>query len=205
MRVPSTVAFNQFLMDNSNYPYTSLQATRNSFFCKWIMLTGRSNVTHLPHLFLVLANSHPNEVLLEMISSGRAKPLPPALSKIMDGMYWWGKAKNYAWYEHVVDNLGVVLDANDDKEPDIQEIVRFLISYQVKALLVEHFDRNSLTFHLLFTHWSKWFCRTYKKGDFNGNMTYSFSGMSIHSFKHVESTIAQVFYHVTTPTEMNSA
>jgi ABC-type sugar transport system substrate-binding protein len=78
-----------------------------------------------------------------MISSGRAKPLPPALSKIMDGMYWWGKAKNYAWYEHVVDNLGVVLDANDDKEPDIQEIVRFLISYQVKALLVEHFDSKT--------------------------------------------------------------
>jgi hypothetical protein len=54
----------------------------------------------------VLANSLPNAVLLELLSSGKAKPFPPELSEVMDSMYWWGKSKNYEWYEEAIFYIG---------------------------------------------------------------------------------------------------
>jgi hypothetical protein len=90
MRVLSTVAFNQFLLDKRQYPFNYLYATRRSFFCKWIMLKGQSTLG-LTYYFPVFTNTHPNGELLQMISSGAAKPFPPKLSHVMDTMFWWGK------------------------------------------------------------------------------------------------------------------
>jgi hypothetical protein len=92
MRVPSNAALNEFLMTNSNvYPYNNLKPTRNSFFCKWVLLKGRDKGVTVN--FPVLANGIPNAVLLDLICSGEGKPLPPELSQIMDDMYWWGKTR----------------------------------------------------------------------------------------------------------------
>jgi hypothetical protein len=80
MMVPTTPAFNQFLLNNGqSYPYSRLQATRSSFFCKWIMTKGHGTAG-VTEYFPVLANSYPNGVLLEMVISGRAKPFPPEMS-----------------------------------------------------------------------------------------------------------------------------
>jgi hypothetical protein len=139
MRVASTPDFNGFLMANAAvFPYSKLRPTRSSFFCKWVMLQGtdRGSTEYLP----VLANSLPNGVICELISSGRAKPFTPELSDIMDAMYWWGKNKNVEWYEEVV----VMLDEALDAEYDRKELFRALILGQVKVSIHEYFGVNSM-------------------------------------------------------------
>jgi hypothetical protein len=163
MRVPTTDAFNRFLLDNGQtYPYSRLQATRGSFFCKWVMTKGYS-VAGVTEYFPVLANSHSNAVLLEMIQNGEAKPLPPELSEIMDQMHWWGVHRSLHWYDEVV----VMLDEAVDGEVEMEH--RELVSVLVAPLVLEeihfHFAVDSVAEHLLILEWMKWFRRTYKKGD----------------------------------------
>jgi hypothetical protein len=89
MRITTTSTFSDFLMANSGvYPYSKLRPTRNTFFCKWVMLRGQelTQVGGWTEYFPVMANSLPNGVLLELISSGKAKPFPPELSKVMDSI-----------------------------------------------------------------------------------------------------------------------
>jgi hypothetical protein len=176
MRVPTTVAFNQFLLANSHYPFNRLKATRSSFFCKWIMLKGQSPIG-LTYYFPVFANSHRNEVLLGMIATGQAKPFPPELSHVMDNMFWWGKSHSHQWYEQVIDSIGEILENNDKHEEDEQqrEIVRYLISLQVKSMIQESFDLLSVPlFAVVMDQWLHNFNCTYKKDDVAVGGRYTF-------------------------------
>jgi hypothetical protein len=184
MRVPTSDALNQFLLANSHYPFNCLQPTRSSFFCKWIMLAGRSPIG-LTYYFPVFANSIPNRQLLEMICSGEAKPMPPKLSHVMDNMYWWGKSRNNHWYEQVVDSIGAFLDEKDVEE-DQRELVRYLIAFEVKWMVQEHFDVMSVPFNVVFDQWFVKFNLTYKKADFDVNSAHTFRSMAEYSFDYVE-------------------
>jgi hypothetical protein len=126
MRVPTTAAFNRFLLDNGqSYPYSRLRATRSSFFCKWIMTKGYGT-TGVTEYFPVLANTYPNVLLLDMIISGRAKPFPPEISQMMDHMYWWGRHKDLEWYDEAVELMAVALDKGEEIERS--ELVSILIA-----------------------------------------------------------------------------
>jgi hypothetical protein len=188
MRVATAPAFNDFLMANANvYPYSRLKPTRNSFFCKWIMLKGQD--MGLTEYFPLLANSIPNRLLLEIISTGEAKPLTPELSDIMDSMYWWGKTKNYQWYEDAVFYIG---DEALDTEYERKELVRSLVAPQIRVEIHEYFGVNSFTAELLWLNWISWFNATYKAGP------KSFHGMARYSFEYVQWSIAQVNYYAIT-------
>jgi hypothetical protein len=199
MRITTTVAFSNFLMDNGGvYPYSKLQPTRNTFFCKWIMLRGQqqTQVGDWTEYFPVMANSVPNGVLLELISSGKAKPFPPDLSRVMDNMYWWGKWRNHEWYEEVIVMLAEALDT--DTEHDRKELFRAMISGQVKVEIHEYFGVNSMAAELLWLDWISWFNRTYRFGP------KSFRGMAMYSIDYVKWSIAQVNYHAHAPVQVNS-
>jgi hypothetical protein len=86
MRVITTASFSQWLMANSAvYPYSNIYGTRNSFFCKWVMVKGED--LDREEYFPVPANSLPNGVLLDLVTSGFGKPLPPDISEIMDTLF----------------------------------------------------------------------------------------------------------------------
>jgi hypothetical protein len=149
MRVATTPTFSEFLMANSNvYPYSKLKPTRNSFFCKWVMVKGEH--MDLEEFFPVLANSLSNGVLLQLLLSGSGKPLPPDLSDIMDSMYWWGKTKDYVWYEDCIEVLGEALWTDEE---DQKELVRTLISMEVRAMVYEFFHGDSMAAELLHFNW----------------------------------------------------
>jgi hypothetical protein len=192
MRVPTTPAFNKFLLDNNHYPFNRLKVTtRSSFFCKWIMLKGQSPIG-LTYYFPVFANSHPTEVLLEMISSGQAKPFPLELSLVMDNMYWWGKSQSHQWYDQVVDSMGELLDCNDEAV-DHREVVRYLISLEVKAKILEHFDWTSAAFEVTFDQWWTNFNCVYSPQHFDvTEPRNSFRQMAESSFEYLESLIEEV-------------
>jgi hypothetical protein len=193
MRVATTPAFSQYLMDNSNiYPYSKLRPpTRNSFYCKWVMLKGQDRGS--TERFPVLANSLPsNGVLLELLLSEEAMPFPPELSDIMDSMYWWGRTKNNEWYEAVVYMVEEALD--NDVEEDRKELVRALISFQVKAEIYAYVANDSIAAELLWIDWVFWFNCTYKDATKS-----SFRAMSLDCFEYVHWAIAQVNYHAHAP------
>jgi hypothetical protein len=186
MRVSTTHAFSQYLMDNNTvYPYSKLRPTRNSFYCKWVMLQGhdRGSMEYFP----VLANSRPNGLLLELISSERGVPLPPELSDIMDSMYWWGKNVSVRWYDEVIYILGLELD--NDVEGNRMELVRAIISVQVRAEIYVYFEVDSMAAELLWINWVFWFNATYKDGP------KSLCGMTMYSIEYIHWTIAQINYH----------
>ena len=134
--------------------------------------------------------------LLDAIVLDEAKPLPPDASLIMDDMFWWGKTFCFEWYEQVVDSLGVCLYGAE--EFGTRGLVRELIGFQVKAILLEYFTFDSMVFDLLFDKYWQWFFYTYSEQDFDGNK-YSFRVMAEASFAYVKWAIAQVNYHAHTP------
>jgi hypothetical protein len=185
MRVTTTPAFSKFLMDNSQvYPYSELKPTRNSFFCKWIMLKGpdRGSTEYFP----VLANSMTYGVICELISSGKAKPLTPELSDVVDAMYWWGKNKNIDWYDDVI----MMVDEALDTQYDRKELFRALITGEVKVEIHEYFGINSLAAELLWLNFIRWYDGTYEIAP-----TESFLAMSLYCFDYIRWAIAQVNYH----------
>ena len=112
MRIPISAAFNKWLLDQQPlYPYSSLQSTRNSIYCKWVMLRGHSRFFEN---FPVLANSFSNSVLLQMLQSGEAKPLPLALSQVMDDMLTWGRDIDPRWFALVIDRLALLLESDTE-------------------------------------------------------------------------------------------
>jgi hypothetical protein len=185
MRVPSTVAFNQFLLANGQkYPYSKLQATRSSFFCKWIMTKGYS-IGGETEYFPVLANSKSNGVLLEMIRSRDAMPLPQELSEIMDHMRDFGIKLSVAWYESVVEMLNEAL--NGEVEIERHEFVSMLISPLVLEEIHRCYDVDSVAEHLLVLEWMKWYVRTYRKG--KGDDFLPFGAVAEQSLEHVKTAI----------------
>jgi hypothetical protein len=190
MRVAITPAFNKFLMDNGTvYPFNKLRPTRNSFYCKWIMLQGPDR--GITEYFPVLSNTIPSEVLCELISSGRGKPLTPDLTDVMDAMYWWGKNRNLEWYEEVIVMVDDALDADYDRK----ELFRALISVQVKVEIHEYFGANSLTGELLWLDWISWYNGAYQYGP------KLFLAMSLYCFDYVKWAIGQVNYHAHAPVQ----
>lgn len=132
--------------------------------------------------------------LLDAIVLDEAKPLPPDASLIMDDMFWWGKTFCFEWYEQVVDSLGVCLYGAE--EFGTRGLVRELIGFQVKAIILEYFTFDSMAFDLLFDQYWQWFFFTYSEQDFDDN---SFRVMAEASFAYVKWAIAQVNYHAHTP------
>jgi hypothetical protein len=190
MRVTTTVAFSNFLMDNGGvYPYSDLKPTRSTFFCKWVMLQGQqqTQVGDWTEYFPVLANSMPNGLLLELISSGKGKPLPPELSKVMDNMHWWGKNKNVEWYEEVMVILAETLDTGI--QYDRKELFRAMISPQMRVEIHEYFGANSMAAELLWLDWISWYNRTYRFGP------KSFRGMAMYSFDYMKWRISVLNYY----------
>jgi hypothetical protein len=188
MRIPITPSFSEFLRNNSTvFPYSNLIVTRNSCYCKWIILQGLDRGSR--EFFPVLANSIPNGLLLELLSNEVALPLTPELSKIMDTMYWWGRNRDIYWFEAVVTMLADAVDA--DEEYDRKELFRAFISVQVRAEIHKYFPIDSVVAELLWLNWISWFNATYQMAP------QSFGAMSMYSFDYVSWTIAQVNYHVT--------
>jgi hypothetical protein len=194
MRVAITPVFSKFLLDNSEvYPYSKLGPTRNSFYCKWVMLQGPDSGS--TEYFPVLTNSMPNEVVCQLISLGRAKPLTLELKDVMDAMYWWGKNKNIDWYDNVIMMVDEALDAQYDQK----ELFRALISNQVKVEIHEYFGINSLAAKLLWLNWISWYNGTYRFAP-----KESFLAMSLYCFDYIKWSIAQVNYHAFAPLQQNN-
>jgi hypothetical protein len=184
MRVSTTPDFTAFLMANSIvYPYSKLMPTRNTFYCKWVMLKGVH--MDLDEYFPVLANCLPNAVLLDLLMSGRGKPFPPDLSNIMDDMCCWGKYRSIEWYSDCVDFLGHALW--EGKE-DYKHTVRYLVSMEVRAILFKYFNSTGMTSHLLYSNWLLWFNETYNTAP------KLFHKRAKYSFEYVNWSIAQVNY-----------
>jgi hypothetical protein len=196
MRVSITPAFSKFLMDNNTvYPYSNLKPTRNSFYCKWVMAKG--NALGIEEFFPVLANSFPNSVLLELISSGALKPFPPELSAIMDTMHWWGRQHSNEWYEGAICILHESLES--PVEEDKMELVRALLSIQVRIDIHSYFAVDSMQADLLWIDWIRWFNANYRNGP-----KKSFHKLSVYNFDYVKWAMAQVTVRAPVPERVNS-
>jgi hypothetical protein len=125
-------------------------------------------------------------LLMELLLSERGVPLPPELSSIMDSMYWWGKNKSVQWYDEVIYILALSLD--NDIEEDRMELVRVMISVQMRAEIHAYFAADSIVAELLWVNWVFWFNATYKDGP------KSFHGMAMYSIDYVHWCIGQVNY-----------
>jgi hypothetical protein len=192
MRVSTTPAFNQWLMANGAvYPYSSLKATRNSFFCKWVMVKTVDSDMDIEEYFPVPASSLPNGVLLDLILSGSGKPLPPDMSDIMDSLFHWGRIRDYVWYDESIEIVGDSLW--NEMEAKHKDVVRSLISMKVKSLIFEYFHVSAMAADLLHLNWLAWFDDTYHIGP------VSFHGMAEYSFEYVLWSIGQVNYHAFAP------
>ena len=111
----------------------------------------------------------------------------------MHNMFWWGKNHSFQWYEQVVDSLGVLLDNNAEYEVvDQREIVRHLIAFEVKAMILQEFALGSPAFDVTFDQWWINFNSVYKKDDFKINARYTFRDMAEYSFEYVEWLIVEV-------------
>jgi hypothetical protein len=194
MRIPLTTAFSEFLMDHSTiYPYSNLKPTRQTFYCKWVLVTGTDR--GMREYFPVLSNSYSNRVLLEMISSGVAKPFPPELTKIMDSMYWWGRMKNVQWYDEVIAMLEDALD--NDSEYERKELLRALFSFQVKVEIGLHVQGDSFMADIMWIDWVLWFNLTYED-----EMKHkSFHVLALRCFDYVHWRFGQLYV----PQQVNSA
>lgn len=196
MRVTITPAFSQWLMANTAvYPYSKLKATRNSFFCKWVMVKGEH--LDIEEYFPLPANSLPNAVLLALISSGNGKPIPPELSDIMDDLYSWAMGKNIEWYRDCIDVLGDALWI--DREEQHKVLVRYLIGMEVRGIIFQYFHGTQMAAELLRLNWLVWFNSTYQFAP------KSFHGMAQYSFEYVNWSIAQLNYYAFAPLAVNSA
>lgn len=185
MRVAATPAISKFLIDNSTiYPYNKLRPTRNSFYCKWVMLRGYDRAS--TESFPVLANSFTNGVLIELLLSEKGIPVPPELSDIMDSMYWWGKHKNLMWFDCVTHMMAEAME--NDIEDDMKELKRAMISVQIKEEIHAYFTAGSVAAELLWLDWLVWFNHNYKAGP------KSFHAMCLYCFEYVHWSIAQVNY-----------
>jgi hypothetical protein len=160
------------------------------------MLQGRSPIG-LTYYFPVFANSIPMAELLQMIVRGEAKPFPPKLSHVMDNMFWWGKTRSSHWYEQVVDSMGYHLDNHiKSVEEEQRGFVRYLIAFEVKAMVQEHFDVLSVPYAVVFDQWWVNFNVAYSKGDFDGDK-HTFRSMAEYSFDYVEWLIEEVKENLT--------
>jgi hypothetical protein len=135
--------------------------------------------------FPVPANSVPNGLLLAMISSGSAKPIPPELSDIMDDLYSWAMGRSIEWYRDCIDVLGDALGI--DREEEYKVLVRYLIGMEVRA--IHGTSMASELWLWLYLNWLDWFNVTYSNGP------KSFHGMAKYSFEYVNWSIVQVNYH----------
>jgi hypothetical protein len=189
MRVATTEAFNQFLLSNTHrYPFNSnLHITRSSFFCKWIMVKGKSSAG-LQVYFPNLANSYSNPVLLHMIHSGEAKPLPLELSQIMDGMWWWGASSSHHWYEQVVTVVSQALD--NGLGLNKKDFVRHCLSFHIFEMIQASYHEDSIAFDLVFIEWIHWFNNNYKVQDFDND--FCFRLVAITSFNSAEHILNEV-------------
>jgi hypothetical protein len=196
MRVSTTALFDKFLINNGQlFPYSRLRATRNSFYCKWIMQKGYSELG-LTYYFPTMANSLPGS-LLHAISIDGANPIPPELTGIMEDMFWWGKTQSYVWYERVVNSIGLLLD--NAEEVEMKLFVRELIAFRVAVVLKKYFAVDSLIYTLLFDKYWCWFSKTYSEMDFFHGRNCSFRGMAEASFQYVEWCIARINYNRNVP------
>jgi hypothetical protein len=194
MRHLTNPAFNKFLLENGQaYPYSRLQVTRNSFWCKWVMLQGHSYMTGLVQYFPTLANSFSNGVLLDMIQSGEAKPMPLALGCIMDSMHLWGREKDIQWYYRVVFILSRTMDVG--VEHITRDFVRNLISLQITKLIQPYYDVFTLGFNMLYNEWIDWFNDNYKIDEF-ANKPFCFRWVAIKSFDEMEVIINEVVHGI---------
>ena len=137
--------------------------------------------------FPVPANSLPNDLLLALISSRSGMPIPAELSDIMDDLYSWAMGKNIEWYRDCIDVLGDALWI--DREEGRKELVRTLISIEVRGIIFQYFHGTQMASELLYLNWLSWFNDTYSIGP------KSFHGMAKYSFEYVNWSIAQVNYH----------
>jgi hypothetical protein len=182
MRVSITPAFDQWLMAQPLwYPWRSLQATRNSIFCKWVIVTGRDQFyEHFP----VLANSFSNGVLLQMlIQNGEAKPLPLCLSQVMDGLLMWGHGE-YEWRRNVSSRL-----AFEGQGRNNREVVLSIIDMRVHKMVEEYFG-NTAAYDLVWIDWIAWFNGTYKIAYFDGK--FCFKAVAKSSFEYVQGSIDEM-------------
>ncbi|MGL5936283.1 MAG: hypothetical protein ACRCZI_11760 [Cetobacterium sp.] len=141
--------------------------------------------TGVTEYFPVLGNSFSNGVLLEMIITGRAKPLPPDLCEIMDHSHCWGRAYDAEWYNEVVELLYQSL--NNGQEIERTELVSILISPLVLKEIHANHAVDSVMEHLLVLDWMKWYLQTYNKRD-----RTSFRTIAVASVTRIKWSIAQV-------------
>jgi hypothetical protein len=158
------------------------------------MLKGRSSVTGLTEYFPTLANTHSSEELVEMISGGRAKPLPLELSHVMDSMWYWGVRHSFQWYQEVVCIISEALDNNGEGVEDKRNFVRRLLSLQIKEYIELWFAQHSVGFDLVFIAWINWFNSTYSIGAFDND--FCFRWVAIKSFDTVKSILDEIHFPV---------
>ena len=181
MRVTTTDYFNKWVLARNNvYPYSKLRLTRNGITCKWILLQSKQG--KVTKRFAVLAKTLPNQMIEELILTGKAKPFTPELSEIMDCMHEWGKLRNVHWYNDSI----VVLDYYLQHEVGRKELVKRLISMEVEVEIHTYFGVDSLAGSLVMLEWSKWYDRTYGVGP------SSFKGMAMYSLDYTAWVIHQI-------------
>jgi hypothetical protein len=130
MRIATMPAFSDYLLvaNAAMYPYSKLRPTRNSFFCKWVMLQGKVSTREglCMEYFPVLANSIPNTVVIEPHYESQSQAVSTSAQQ---------NNGHHEWYEAAVAMLDLALD----EEYDRKELFRALISVQVKVEIHEYF------------------------------------------------------------------
>ena len=89
----------------SDYPYCALKKTRSQYYVKYMIMMskGESLPGRQTPLTVVLTSAFDKETLQHLLLSKQGIPLCPAMDKIMDWMYAWGKSKSRMWYDETIE------------------------------------------------------------------------------------------------------
>ena len=147
----------------SDYPYCEIKKTRSQYYFKWIILFASSKCNDVARrrtpYEVVLAKSFDKDTLQHLLVSKRGIPLTPAMDKIMNWMYCWGRNKSDTWYEDMVELLAFYCH---EKIPvSDKELVHEVIALEVKRLCHYRFNTTVLLGWSTYNEWCEWFEHEY--------------------------------------------
>ena len=175
-----------YLDGNLIYPYNELVKTRDTMYCKWvIMQSERANpnlgaVETVYHK--VLCKAFTPDTVQKLMITKHALPLPPDLSYCMDEMDAWGADMDKPWYCDVVGMLAFTVE--DGIPVNRKGIVLDSIDIKMRMMVYTYFAPPSNTAHMLMEDWIDWF---YVKWDTD---TQSFKQLYIDSCNYMNTMLA---------------
>ncbi|CAB9511668.1 expressed unknown protein [Seminavis robusta] len=155
MRIATSPWFSKWLQSVNRYPFNELRVTRQGFNCKYVICGYNSDEEDN---FCLATISMEVTVLEELILQGACKPLPPAMTDIMDYMLASGLQKSPKWYRAVISTLSDMLESPSPHPCERKDILIECIYWLVRERVSESYELSSLEGQSVMDAWHYYCC-----------------------------------------------